>query len=65
MVEATDDTLAARDVGRAQEPEQLFTEGAQHHVHHALGGRCISTPCVVGGCIYIGDAAGTFYCFGP
>ena len=30
-----------------------------------LGGRCISTPCIVDGHIYIGNASGTFFCFGP
>ena len=30
-----------------------------------LGGACVSTACIVDGYIYIGNATGTFFCFGP
>ncbi|MCP4780666.1 MAG: PQQ-like beta-propeller repeat protein [Hyphomicrobium sp.] len=30
-----------------------------------LDGRVISSPCIVGGYLWIGTATGWFYCFGP
>ena len=32
---------------------------------HDTGGRILSSPCVVGGWIWIGNATGTFFAFGP